>query len=43
VESDYIQRALQESNGVVAAAARLLRLRRTTLVEKLRKNPSNVS
>ncbi len=43
VEFDYIQRALQESNGVVAAAARLLRLRRTTLVEKLRRNPINVS
>jgi sigma-54 specific flagellar transcriptional regulator A len=43
VESDYIQRALQESNGVVAAAARLLQLRRTTLVEKLRKYPLNAS
>ena len=41
VESEYIQRALQESNGVVAVAARLLRLRRTTLVEKLRRNPIN--
>jgi sigma-54 specific flagellar transcriptional regulator A len=39
VEFEYIQRALQESNGVVAEAARLLRLRRTTLVEKLRRNP----
>jgi len=43
VESDYIQRALQESNGVVADAARLLHLRRTTLVEKLRKNSPNAS
>ena len=41
VEFEYIQRALQESNGVVAEAARRLRLRRTTLVEKLRRNPLN--
>jgi sigma-54 dependent transcriptional regulator, flagellar regulatory protein len=37
IELDYIQCALRESKGVVAAAARLLRVRRTTLVEKLRK------
>jgi sigma-54 specific flagellar transcriptional regulator A len=37
IESTLIQRALEESGGVVADAARLLNLRRTTLVEKLRK------
>jgi sigma-54 specific flagellar transcriptional regulator A len=37
LEQSLIQQALAESNGVVAQAAKLLRLRRTTLVEKLRK------
>jgi sigma-54 specific flagellar transcriptional regulator A len=37
IESTLIQRALEESGGVIADAARLLHLRRTTLVEKLRK------
>ena len=32
-----IRRALDESNGVVAHAAKLLGMRRTTLVEKMRK------
>ena len=32
-----IKQALDESNGVVAHAAKLLKMRRTTLVEKLRK------
>ena len=32
-----IEQALQRSRGTVAQAARLLNLRRTTLVEKLRK------
>jgi sigma-54 dependent transcriptional regulator, flagellar regulatory protein len=32
-----IRQALDRSNGIVAQAARLLGLRRTTLVEKLRK------
>ena len=35
IERDLIRRALQESDGVVARAARMLNLRRTTLVEKL--------
>ena len=37
VELEYIREALTQSNGVVAAAAKLLNLRRTTLVEKMRK------
>ena len=38
IEKELIRRALDESNGTVAQAARLLNLRRTTLVEKLRKH-----
>ncbi len=37
LEQHYIQLALQEANGVVAHAASRLRMRRTTLVEKIRK------
>lgn len=37
VEISLIQQALEQTNGVVAHAAQLLGLRRTTLVEKLRK------
>lgn len=37
MESNLIRQALAESNGVVAHAAKRLNLRRTTLVEKLRK------
>ncbi|WP_198246326.1 sigma-54 interaction domain-containing protein [methane-oxidizing endosymbiont of Gigantopelta aegis] len=37
LESDLIKQALEECNGVVAHAAKLLNIRRTTLVEKLRK------
>ncbi|MEM7503077.1 MAG: sigma-54 dependent transcriptional regulator, partial [Pseudomonadota bacterium] len=37
VERDLIQQAMEASDGVVAKAARLLSLRRTTLVEKLGK------
>lgn len=37
LECHLIQQALEECNGVVAHAANLLRMRRTTLVEKLRK------
>ena len=37
IERDLIQQALSRSGGTVAHAARLLKLRRTTLVEKLRK------
>jgi sigma-54 specific flagellar transcriptional regulator A len=37
IESMMIRQALGEANGAVAGAARLLHMRRTTLVEKLRK------
>ena len=37
LEQNLIQQALDESQGVVAHAAKLLNMRRTTLVEKLRK------
>ena len=37
LESSLIQTALEEANGVVAHAASLLKMRRTTLVEKMRK------
>jgi sigma-54 specific flagellar transcriptional regulator A len=37
LEQQLIVRALDSAGGTVAAAARLLGLRRTTLVEKLRK------
>ena len=37
MELDLIRQALEESNGVVAHAAKRLNMRRTTLVEKLRK------
>ncbi len=37
LEVDLIQQALKECNGVVAHAAKLLNMQRTTLVEKLRK------
>ena len=37
MESDLIRRALAECNGVVAHAAKRLKMQRTTLVEKLRK------
>jgi sigma-54 dependent transcriptional regulator, flagellar regulatory protein len=39
IEMVLIRKALDESNGAVAGAARLLHMRRTTLVEKLRKYP----
>ena len=38
VEQYYIQQALELADGVVAQAAKLLGLRRTTLVEKLKKH-----
>ncbi len=38
IELDLIRQALDESDGVVARAARLLKMRRTTLVEKMRKH-----
>jgi sigma-54 specific flagellar transcriptional regulator A len=37
IEIGLIRKALTEADGTVAGAARLLRIRRTTLVEKLRK------
>lgn len=37
LEQNLIQQALDESDGVVAHAAKRLKMRRTTLVEKLRK------
>jgi sigma-54 dependent transcriptional regulator, flagellar regulatory protein len=37
IEIGLIRQALQEADGTVAGAARLLKIRRTTLVEKLRK------
>jgi sigma-54 dependent transcriptional regulator, flagellar regulatory protein len=37
IERALIEQALQRSQGTVAQAARLLNLRRTTLVERLRK------
>jgi sigma-54 specific flagellar transcriptional regulator A len=37
IEIGLIRKALSEADGTVAGAARLLRIRRTTLVEKLRK------
>jgi sigma-54 specific flagellar transcriptional regulator A len=37
IEVGLIRRALEEADGTVAEAARLLKIRRTTLVEKLRK------
>jgi sigma-54 specific flagellar transcriptional regulator A len=37
IERTLISQALERSGGTVAHAARLLSLRRTTLVEKLRK------
>lgn len=40
LENELIRQALDECNGVVAHAAKLLNMRRTTLVEKLRKTDS---
>ncbi len=37
IEIGLIRQALEEADGTVAEAARLLKIRRTTLVEKLRK------
>ncbi|MFN7137640.1 MAG: helix-turn-helix domain-containing protein, partial [Thermomonas sp.] len=37
IENELIRQALQQTGGVVAHAAPLLGLRRTTLLEKLRK------
>lgn len=41
IEVTYIQQALEKANGVVAHAAEKLGLRRTTLVEKMRKHNLN--
>ncbi|MGI9271251.1 MAG: sigma-54 dependent transcriptional regulator [Woeseiaceae bacterium] len=37
VEQDLIQQAVEASGGIVAKAAKLLKMQRTTLVEKIRK------
>lgn len=37
IEIDLINDALLRTNGVVASAARLLGIRRTTLIEKMKK------
>ena len=37
LEQGLIQQALDDANGIVARAAERLRIRRTTLVEKMRK------
>jgi DNA-binding NtrC family response regulator len=37
IERDYIQQALERSQGNVSRAARLLSLQRTTLIEKINK------
>ncbi len=37
VESELIKKALNEANGVISHAAKLLKMRRTTLAEKIRK------
>jgi sigma-54 specific flagellar transcriptional regulator A len=42
IERSFITQALEEADGVVAKAAELLGLRRTTLVEKLRKYGAHV-
>ncbi|MEL7186348.1 MAG: helix-turn-helix domain-containing protein [Pseudomonadota bacterium] len=41
VEKDLIEEALQRSDGVIARAARLLRIGRTTLTEKMRRHQVN--
>jgi len=40
IESRYIHEALQRTGGVVAEAARMLGLQRTTLIEKMRRYPA---
>jgi sigma-54 specific flagellar transcriptional regulator A len=37
IERRYIEQALTMSGGVIADAARMLSLQRTTLIEKMRK------
>ena len=37
LEAEYIRQALTQADGVVTRAAQLLKMRRTTLVEKIRK------
>lgn len=40
LEARYIAAAMARANGVVAEAARLLGLRRTTLIERMRRHAS---
>ena len=37
IEQDLIERALQESDGNVSRCAKLLRMQRTTLIERIKK------
>jgi sigma-54 specific flagellar transcriptional regulator A len=37
VEQDIIQRALSETDGNVSRCAKLLRMQRTTLIERIKK------
>lgn len=37
LEQNYIQQAIERADGVVSQAAKLLNIRRTTLVEKMKK------
>lgn len=43
IEQDLIQRALQETDGNVSRCAKLLRMRRTTLIERIKKYNLNMS
>lgn len=43
IEQDLIQRALQESDGNVSRCAKLLRMQRTTLIERIKKYNLNMS
>jgi sigma-54 specific flagellar transcriptional regulator A len=43
IEQDLIQRALKESDGNVSRCAKLLRMQRTTLIERIKKYNLNMS
>ncbi len=43
IEQDLIQRALQETDGNVSRCAKLLRMQRTTLIERIKKYNLNMS
>jgi sigma-54 specific flagellar transcriptional regulator A len=42
IEQDLIERALQESDGNVSRCAKLLRMQRTTLIERIKKYNLNM-